>query len=124
MKTVKWGILGASNFALRHMGPAIHAAHGAELVAVASSSAEKVAGFQTFAPAARHVKTYEALLAEIFGKKVLGADFSQYLHIPTLTDPSLAPAGHHVPPRCGQQDQVVARPVLLLIFVFVLSFGS
>jgi len=64
MKTVKWGILGASNFALRHMGPAIHAAHGAELAAVASSSAEKVAGFQTFAPAARHIHSYEALLAD------------------------------------------------------------
>ncbi|WP_412028895.1 phytoene desaturase family protein [Deinococcus yunweiensis] len=38
---------------------------------------------------------YEALLTEIFGKKVLGQDFSQYLHIPTLTDPTLAPEGHH-----------------------------
>ncbi|MFC4454864.1 phytoene desaturase family protein [Deinococcus sonorensis] len=38
---------------------------------------------------------YEALLREIFGQKVLGQDFSQYLHIPTLTDPSLAPPGHH-----------------------------
>jgi phytoene desaturase len=38
---------------------------------------------------------YEALLKEIFGKKVLSPDFSQYLHVPTLTDPSLAPAGHH-----------------------------
>jgi phytoene desaturase len=38
---------------------------------------------------------YEALLTEIFGEKVLGADFSQYLHVPTLTDPSLAPPGHH-----------------------------
>lgn len=38
---------------------------------------------------------YEALLTEIFGKKVLGEDFSQYLHVPTLTDPTLAPAGHH-----------------------------
>ena len=38
---------------------------------------------------------YEALLTEIFGKKVLGNDFSQYLHVPTLTDPSLAPPGHH-----------------------------
>ncbi|WP_034387301.1 phytoene desaturase family protein [Deinococcus sp. YIM 77859] len=38
---------------------------------------------------------YEELLREIFGRKVLGADFSQYLHIPTLTDPSLAPPGHH-----------------------------
>jgi phytoene desaturase len=38
---------------------------------------------------------YEALLTEIFGQKVLSPDFSQYLHVPTLTDPSLAPAGHH-----------------------------
>lgn len=38
---------------------------------------------------------YEALLTEIFGKKVLSPDFSQYLHIPTLTDPSMAPDGHH-----------------------------
>ncbi|WP_221088332.1 phytoene desaturase family protein [Deinococcus aquaedulcis] len=38
---------------------------------------------------------YEALLTEIFGRKVLGQDFSQYLHVPTLTDPSLAPEGHH-----------------------------
>ncbi|MGI8748675.1 MAG: phytoene desaturase family protein [Deinococcus sp.] len=38
---------------------------------------------------------YQELLTEIFGRKVLGADFSQYLHVPTLTDPSLAPPGHH-----------------------------
>ncbi|GBF04148.1 amine oxidase [Deinococcus aerius] len=38
---------------------------------------------------------YEELLREIFGEKVLGADFSQYLHVPTLTDPALAPPGHH-----------------------------
>jgi phytoene desaturase len=38
---------------------------------------------------------YEALLTEIFSKKVIGKDFSQYLHVPTLTDPSMAPAGHH-----------------------------
>jgi phytoene desaturase len=38
---------------------------------------------------------YEELLREIFGQKVLGRDFSQYLHVPTLTDPSLAPPGHH-----------------------------
>ena len=38
---------------------------------------------------------YEALLDEIFEKKVMSPDFSQYLHIPTLTDPSLAPPGHH-----------------------------
>ena len=38
---------------------------------------------------------YEELLTDIFDRKVLADDFSQYLHIPTLTDPSLAPEGHH-----------------------------
>lgn len=38
---------------------------------------------------------YEELLTDIFGRKILAEDFSQYLHIPTLTDPSLAPEGHH-----------------------------
>ncbi len=38
---------------------------------------------------------YEELLKDIFGRKILAKDFSQYLHVPTLTDPSLAPAGHH-----------------------------
>jgi len=38
---------------------------------------------------------YEELLRDIFGRKILPKDFSQYLHIPTLTDPSLAPPGHH-----------------------------
>jgi phytoene desaturase len=39
---------------------------------------------------------YEELLKDIFGRKILAKDFSQYLHIPSLTDPSLAPEGHHV----------------------------
>ena len=38
---------------------------------------------------------YEELLTDIFERKILGPDFSQYLHIPTLTDPSMAPEGHH-----------------------------
>ncbi len=38
---------------------------------------------------------YEGLLRDIFQRKVLAEDFSQYLHIPTLTDPSMAPPGHH-----------------------------
>lgn len=38
---------------------------------------------------------YEELLREIFDTKVLSPDFSQYLHIPSLTDSSLAPLGHH-----------------------------
>ncbi|MBW4698787.1 MAG: phytoene desaturase [Aphanocapsa lilacina HA4352-LM1] len=38
---------------------------------------------------------YEELLKDIFGRKILAEDFSQYLHIPSVTDPSLAPPGHH-----------------------------
>ena len=37
---------------------------------------------------------YKELLEDIFDKKVLSEDFSSYLHVPTRTDPSLAPEGH------------------------------
>ncbi len=36
---------------------------------------------------------YKPLLDDIFTKKQLADDFSLYLHMPTLTDPSLAPPG-------------------------------
>jgi phytoene desaturase len=39
-------------------------------------------------------KRYKPLLNEIFGRKPLADDFSLYLHMPTITDPSLAPPGH------------------------------
>ena len=38
---------------------------------------------------------YRELLSDIFKTKILAQDFSQYLHIPTITDPSLAPENHH-----------------------------
>ncbi|MBD5655720.1 MAG: phytoene desaturase [Candidatus Eremiobacteraeota bacterium] len=38
---------------------------------------------------------YAGLLKDIFDRKVLSPDFSQYLHVPTLTDSSMAPPGHH-----------------------------
>jgi phytoene desaturase len=38
-------------------------------------------------------KRYEALLSDIFDKKILADDFSLYLHRPTATDPSMAPDG-------------------------------
>lgn len=37
---------------------------------------------------------YKPLLNDIFGRKTLANDFSLYLHMPTITDPSLAPPGH------------------------------
>jgi phytoene desaturase len=36
---------------------------------------------------------YEALLDDIFERKILAEDFSLYLHRPTATDPALAPEG-------------------------------
>lgn len=36
---------------------------------------------------------YEELLADIFTRKQLSEDFSMYLHRPSATDPSMAPAG-------------------------------
>jgi phytoene desaturase len=38
-------------------------------------------------------KRYRGLLDDIFNKNVLAEDFSLYLHMPTLTDSSLAPEG-------------------------------
>ena len=37
---------------------------------------------------------YRGLLDDIFNRQVLADDFSLYLHMPTLTDPTLAPPGH------------------------------
>lgn len=61
---------------------------------------------------------YRELLADIFNRKVLANDFSLYLHMPTLTDPSLAPPGGEtfyvlapVPHLGGQTDWAqAARP--------------
>ena len=64
MTPLRWGILGAANFAQNHMGPAIHAAKGAEFAALATSSPQKAAGFQAFAPGIRIHDSYDALLAD------------------------------------------------------------
>jgi phytoene desaturase len=37
---------------------------------------------------------YKGLLTDIFHKKVVADDFSLYLHMPTITDPTIAPEGH------------------------------
>jgi phytoene desaturase len=38
-------------------------------------------------------RRYRGLLDDIFRRKVLAEDFSLYLHMPTITDPSIAPPG-------------------------------
>lgn len=60
--TIRWGVLGAANFAREQMAPAIHAARGAEFSALATGSPDKAAGFAAFAPGIRVHQGYEALL--------------------------------------------------------------
>jgi phytoene desaturase len=63
---------------------------------------------------------YKGLLDDIFRRKVLADDFSLYLHRPTATDRSLAPAGHDawyvlspVPNLTGGQDWEQLAPAYL-----------
>lgn len=60
---IRWGVLGASKFASEQMAPAIHAASGAQLVALATSDPAKAARFD-FAPGLFVHHDYEALLAD------------------------------------------------------------
>ncbi len=70
---------------------------------------------------------YKELLADIFVNKKLAEDFSLYLHMPTLTDPSIAPDGHEafyvlspVPHLGANIDwNVAARPYRNAIMQFL-----
>ena len=61
---IRWGVLGAANFARTTMAPAIHDAENAVLSALATSSADKAAGFAAMAPGLKVHDSYEALLAD------------------------------------------------------------
>ncbi len=61
---INWGILGASQFARDHMGPAIHAANGARLAGLATSNPLKAAPFRALVPDLRIHDSYDALLAD------------------------------------------------------------
>jgi len=61
---LNWGILGAANFALEQMAPAIHAAPRARLAALATSSDAKFAAFARLSPELARHTSYDALLAD------------------------------------------------------------
>jgi predicted dehydrogenase len=61
---VRWGVLGAADFARGAMARAIHAAEGADLVALATTSPAKAEGFLAFQPRLRVHPSYEALLED------------------------------------------------------------
>ncbi|MDT8856713.1 Gfo/Idh/MocA family oxidoreductase [Paracoccaceae bacterium Fryx2] len=63
-ETVRWGILGAAAFARDHMAPAINAACGASLLALATSDPARAAPFAAFCPGLRVHGSYDALLAD------------------------------------------------------------
>lgn len=61
---MRWGILGASRFAAKHMAPAIHAAADARLAAIATSDPAKAAPFIAIAPDIGVFADYDAILAD------------------------------------------------------------
>ncbi len=93
MTSLRWGILGASNFACKHMGPAIHAAKGADLTALATSNPDKAAGFQAFTPNLRIHNSYDALLADQTIDAVY-VPLPNHLHVPWTI--KALEAGKHV----------------------------
>lgn len=62
-KPIRWGVLGAAKFAAEQMAPAIHAAKGAELAALATSNPAKAESF-SYAPGLAVHESYDALLAD------------------------------------------------------------
>ena len=92
-KPVRWGILGAANFALGHMAPAIHAARGADLVALATSDPAKAAPFLAFQPRMTVHGSYDALLADP-GVDAVYIPLPNHLHVEWVLK-ALA-AGKHV----------------------------
>ncbi|NOE17474.1 Gfo/Idh/MocA family oxidoreductase [Ruegeria atlantica] len=63
-RPVQFGVLGAAKFAREYMAPAIHAANGARLAALATSDTAKAEPFQSFCPDLQVFDSYDALLAD------------------------------------------------------------
>lgn len=93
MEPVNIGVLGASTFALEQTAPAIHAARGARLAALATSSAAKAEPFTAFAPDLVVHLDYDALLADPAVEAVY-VPLPNHLHV-EWTLKALA-AGKHV----------------------------
>ena len=110
-KTVRWGILGASKFARDFMARAIHAAEGAELVALATGDAARADGFLAFCPGLRIHSSYEALLADP-GIDAVYIPLPNHLHVEWSLK-ALA-AGKHVltekpiAMKASEIDQIIA----------------
>jgi predicted dehydrogenase len=111
VKPVRWGVIGASHFALHHMAPAIHLARDAELAALATSAPAKARPFQSLCPGIKVHPTYDALLADPAIDAVY-IPLPNHLHV-EWTLKALA-AGKHVlcekpiAMQAGEIDRIIA----------------
>ena len=107
---MRWGILGAAKIARTALLPAIQAAEGAELVALATGDAAKAAAFRAVVPGLR-VMGYEDLLADP-GVDAVYIPLPNHLHV-DWTLRALA-AGKHVlcekplAMEAGEIDRLIA----------------
>lgn len=113
IEPVRWGVLGAANFAREQMARAIHAAEGADFTALATSSADKAAGFTAFYPGLQIHESYQALLDDPLIEAVY-IPLPNHLHV-EWTRKALA-AGKHVLTEkpiamqaCDIDDLIAAR---------------
>ncbi len=108
---IRWGVLGASNFAATQMAPAIHAARGAELAALGTTSPGKANRFD-FCPGLKVHGDYDALLADP-GIDAVYIPLPNHLHVDWTL--KALDAGKHVlcekplAMTAAEFDQVTAR---------------
>lgn len=108
---VRWGVMGASKFARDHMARALHAAEGADFVALGTFDRAKAVAFQAFRPGLKVHGSYEELLADPEIEAVY-IPLPNHLHVP-MTKMALE-AGKHVlcekpiALRAGDIDELIA----------------
>jgi predicted dehydrogenase len=90
---LRFGVLGVSNFAVKKMIPAMQAARGVEVVAIASRDGRKAADAAKALGIARAVDSYEALVADR-GVDAVYNPLPNHLHVPWAE--RAAAAGKHV----------------------------
>ncbi len=77
---LRWGILGAARFAAKDMAPAIHAARGNRLAALATTSPDKVAPFRAITDDLTVYDSYAALLDDD-GIDAIYIPLANHLHV-------------------------------------------
>lgn len=110
-EALRWGILGAAKFAAGHMGPAINAAGGNRLVALATSTADKAAPFEAICPGLDVFLDYDAML-EWDAIDAVYIPLPNHLHVEWTK--KAARAGKHVlcekpiAMQAGEIDELIA----------------